>query len=459
MKLQRGSRLRLDTQLSTALPLTIRVTADGNADYDFTCFGLDGDGKLSDDRYMIFYNQTASPERAVTMTQSGGATVFTTALAQLPQKIQKLAFTVSIDGMSTMAGLRQCTVSLTQDGKEPLELSLTGNDFHAERAIIAIELYRKDDWRLAAVAAGFNGGLPDLLKSYGGVEADAPAQPKPTPTPAPIPQPAPKPQAYEMPPVIVPPVLAEMDAPKPAAPTGNPGGKISLEKKLAAAPKLVNLAKPIQVVLEKKKLSDTTARVALVLDISGSMMQRYRNGTVQTIVDKILPLAVQFDNDGALDFWYYGSEPKRMPAVTMQNYTSAVPREFERLMFDLGYGNEEPKVMRLVTEEYRDSKLPAYVIFITDGDVGNEKAIRKLITDAATLPIFWQFVGVGGKNYGILQRLDALAGRYVDNAGFFALDDFMRVPNDTLYSRLLSEFPRWLEDIRAKGMLSAGAMR
>ena len=44
--------------------------------------------------------------------------------------------------------------------------------------------------------------------------------------------------------------------------------------------------------LEKKNLTDTTARVALVMDITGSMYMAYKNGVVQEIVNKILPLAV-----------------------------------------------------------------------------------------------------------------------------------------------------------------------
>ena len=52
-----------------------------------------------------------------------------------------------------------------------LTLKLSGSDFHDERAIISIEIYRKDTWRIGAVAAGFDGGLRELLKSYGGEEA------------------------------------------------------------------------------------------------------------------------------------------------------------------------------------------------------------------------------------------------------------------------------------------------
>ena len=54
-----------------------------------------------------------------------------------------------------------------------------GQDFHSEKAIISIELYRKGVWRFAAVANGFNGGLGDLLRSYGGEELTAPPQPPP----------------------------------------------------------------------------------------------------------------------------------------------------------------------------------------------------------------------------------------------------------------------------------------
>ena len=41
----------------------------------------------------------------------------------------------------------------------------------------------------------------------------------------------------------------------------------------------------------------------------------------------------------------------------------------------------------------------------------------------------------------------------MDNAGFFALDDFQKVSNEELYARLLEEFPAWLEAIRKKGMI------
>lgn len=418
MNAQRGMRDKLEKHLDVQQDFTVLMQVLGNAVYDCSCFGLDAAGKLSDERYMIFYNQPEAPNNAVLFRQNDAQTEFRVNLSRLPETVHKLAFTVSIDGDGTMRDIITHTVSLAQRDKTAVHLALRGEDFQQERAVISLELYKKDgSWRFAAVGCGFNGGLGDLLRSYGGEEEGARTAPPP-PT-------------------------------QPPPPT-----KVSLEKKLEkAAPGLVSLAKPITVELEKRKLLDCVAKVALVLDISGSMSERYKNGTVQEIVNKILPLAVQFDADGELDFWYYGTTPKRMPAVNMRNYQNAVPENWKQLMKEVGGRNNEALVMWDIIGEYKTNKLPAYVVFITDGGISREAEIKKLLIEASRYPVFWQFVGVGGSKYGILERLDAMEGRFVDNANFFALDDFRTVGNSELYSRLLNEFPLWLQSIRHKGML------
>ena len=409
--MQRGFRDKLDKYLNPNQEFEVDIFNSGPAVYDYCCFGVDDNSKLSDDRYMIFYNQVRSPNGEISYSPSDGKAKFFLNLSKLPSSINKLVFTVSIDGNGKMGEIISHEFSISQENSSVIDMRLTGSDFHDEKAIISVEIYKKDSWRIACVASGFNGGLSELLKSYGGEEMKKP--------------PVPKPQ------------------------------KISLEKKLQeGAPQLVSLAKPLKVELEKRNLLDCIARVALVLDISGSMSGRYSNGTVQEIVNKILPLAVQFDDDGELNFWYYGSTPKRMNSVNMKNYRNAVPNDWKRLMDSLGYGNDEPKVMKEVLNEYRGSSLPAYVVFVTDGGVGSENAIKKLMIEASKQPIFWQFVGVGGYGYGVLERLDTMSGRYIDNANFFALDDFKRVENSELYSRLLNEFPQWLKEARNKGIIN-----
>ena len=170
MNLQRGMRDKLDKYLNTSQPIDVTMDVQGKAIYDFCCFGVDAAGKLSDDEYMVFYNQTSSPKNEIVYSLNGRAATFAVNLSKLPSTIQKLVFTVSIDGSGTMGDISSHTVKVRQGYGEYLELKLSGSDFRKERAIIAIEIYRKDVWRIAAVANGFNGGLGDLLRYYGGKE-------------------------------------------------------------------------------------------------------------------------------------------------------------------------------------------------------------------------------------------------------------------------------------------------
>ena len=410
----KGWKDKLENHVNLNENIFVDMKVKGNAEYDFCCFGVDGNGKLSDDRYMIFYNQKLSPNGEISVEDIPDGARYTLKLSAVPDFINRLVFTVSIDGNKTIGEMNSLETKVYQSGAKDIEMTLGGNDFSNEKAVIVMEIYRKDVWRIGCVASGFDGGLSALLKYFCGEEV----------------------------------VSEPVQEPVVAEPV-----KVSLEKKMEKAPELVSLVKPLVFELKKKNLETTVARVGLVLDISGSMVPRFKNGTVQSIVNKTLPLAVQFDDDGELDFWFYGTTARKMDSVNLKNYTTAVPEDWKHLMLDLGGRNNEPIVMRMVVDEYKDTKIPAYVLFITDGGVNQKKEIQNIITEASHLPIFWQFVGVGGKNYGILEKLDTMTGRYVDNAGFFALDDFKKVSNEELYARLLEEFPSWLEEIKKKGMI------
>ena len=410
----KGWKDKLENHVNLNENIFVDMKVKGNAEYDFCCFGVDRNGKLSDDRYMIFYNQKMSPNGEISVEDIPDGARYTLKLSAVPEFINRLVFTVSIDGNKTMGEMNSLETKVYQSGAKDIEMTLGGNDFSNEKAVIVMEIYRKDVWRIGCVASGFDGGLSALLKYFGGEE------------------------------VVSEPVQESVVA-EPV--------KVSLEKKMEKAPEIVSLVKPLVFELKKKNLETTVARVGIVLDISGSMVPRFKNGTVQSIVNKTLPLAVQFDDDGELDFWFYGTTARKMDSVNLKNYTTAVPEDWKHLMLDLGGRNNEPIVMRMVVDEYKDTKIPAYVLFITDGGVNQKREIQNIITEASHLPIFWQFVGVGGKNYGILEKLDTMTGRYVDNAGFFALDDFKKVSNEELYARLLEEFPSWLEEIKKKGMI------
>lgn len=150
----------------------------GAGEADFTCFGVDAAGKISDDRYFIFYNQNSSPDNAIVMTP-GAQTTFTVQMDCLPDQIQKLVIAVSTDG-GLIRDVSEGLISLRSGGNSA-DYRFSGMNFSQERALILCELYRKDGvWRYTVVSSGFNGGLDALLTHFGGQVAN-PQQPAPAP--------------------------------------------------------------------------------------------------------------------------------------------------------------------------------------------------------------------------------------------------------------------------------------
>jgi tellurite resistance protein TerA len=171
----RGQKGKLaDLGLGSAFTVEIDINAPGFT-VDVSCFGLDGADKLSDDRYMVFYNQLSSPAEAVRLSLGGGPARFQVNLDALPQSIAKLVFVAAIDGAQTMRALGSSSLTVGS----ALRFPWSGADFGDEKAVIVAELYRRDgQWRFGAVGQGFNGGLSALLKHFGGTEAGhAPSTP------------------------------------------------------------------------------------------------------------------------------------------------------------------------------------------------------------------------------------------------------------------------------------------
>lgn len=196
MDVQRGFRDKLEKYININAEFDVEMQMEGNAVYDYSCFGVDENGKLSDDRYMVFYNQLQSPKQELRFQQLQNGAKFTISLNELPASIHKLVFTVSIDGNETMGNIQAHKLKIKQGNSSAIALTLNGSDFQTEKAIISIEIYKKDVWRVAVVASGFNGGLADLLHFYGGEEV-SPEEPakkiveKPTQEPIVAPAPAP----------------------------------------------------------------------------------------------------------------------------------------------------------------------------------------------------------------------------------------------------------------------------
>ncbi|MFG3047908.1 TerD family protein [Streptomyces sp. NPDC048241] len=186
---QRGHKARIsDLTAGTDLYVGVQISAPGLT-FDISCFGLDADERLSDDRYFVFFNQPKSPEESIQLlgAQAGDTESFRITLDRIPAGIHKLSFTATIDGDGQMSRIAPGYLRIVAGGEEVARYSFTGAEFSTERAVMLGDLYLKDVWRFAAVGQGFDGGLEALLKNFGGEVAEeetpAPAQPEPA-TPA-----------------------------------------------------------------------------------------------------------------------------------------------------------------------------------------------------------------------------------------------------------------------------------
>ncbi|MFV0127917.1 TerD family protein [Streptomyces sp. HMX112] len=239
---QRGHKAKIsDLTPGTDLYVGVQIAGPGLT-FDISCFGLDAQERLSDDRYFVFFNQPASPEESIRLlgAQAGDTESFRVTLDRVPAHIDKLSFTATIDGAGQMSQIGPGYIRIVAGGDEVARYAFDGGEFSTERAVMLGDFYLKDVWRFAAVGQGFDGGLEALLKNFGGEVADEeppaqqpqavppsfapPAQATP-PAPAPGPVPgfgAPAPQAPQPAPSFGAPAAPAPQAPQPTPSFGAP---------------------------------------------------------------------------------------------------------------------------------------------------------------------------------------------------------------------------------------------
>ena len=443
MNLLRGQRFKLEqVGVNSKLKLEVDMILNSNFELDMSCFGVDENDNLSDDRYFIFYNQLSSPEGAI--KKENNKDTFYIDFSLLPKTIKKIILSISIDGNGNIKEvINEGTIKFSNEKEVVASFNFKGQEYTTEKSIVLLEIYLKDNiWRSNIIASGFNGGLGDILRNYGGEEA--------------------KPEE-KIEPVIVnaTPKEVKKEIPKNEETEQIKVNKGFLEKKkkvetivLEKAPHLIDLTKKVTVTLEKKNLQNVIAKVVVVLDRSGSMYRQYREGDVQRAMNKLLPIALMFDDDGELDAWAFAQKSIHLSSINLDNINDYLINEKDGWnRWDIGGVNNEPVVMEDIIDMYEKSNEPVYIIFISDGGIYKKGPIKKLLIKSSSKPIFWQFVGIGGSDYGILEELDTMKKRVVDNADFFAIDNIDALSDEELYEKLLNEFPKWLKEAKDKNII------
>ena len=230
----------------------------------------------------------------------------------------------------------------------------------------------------------------------------------------------------------------------------------------------LDLRKHMVLDLKKKKgIDGQKAAVVAAYDYSGSMEHLYKNGFVQRLTERLLPLGLAFDDNGEVDLFVFHSQAFQHPNnITLSNVDQIVS-EIQR-KYSFGGTNYAP-TLNMLLEEYSTTssgglfskpkrvakklEYPVYVIYITDGDNSDHSETEALIREASNHGIFFQFVGIGNASFTFLKKLDDLSGRSLDNANFAQFDDLDKVSDDELYNRLMEEFPGWISQARQKNLI------
>ncbi|PXX60434.1 stress response protein SCP2 [Nocardia tenerifensis] len=399
------------------------VSVRTEAAVDLSALLVTAAGTVRSDADFVFFNQPAAPGVVLRADDSAALEV---SFDEVPEEIDQLRAVVTLDDPGAVFGRYAAPVATVTDslGNVVYEYRIEGLD--TESVVIALELYRRGGgWKVRAVGQGYAGGFAALVTDHG-VRVDDPPAAQPL----------------------------ERSAERVRTVPGE--AALSFEKR----ERLDMRKRAVAKVLIDKGAWGIRARVVLVIDKTGSMHKQYRTEVVHRVVQRMIPVATQLDDDGSLEAYLYALSFAKLPDITV-----ARSEEWTRTFLHLGgvhegidYGeiggrNDELPVMRDIIASLRPGDGPTLVLFFTDGGFANKRDIGALMREASRLPAFWQFIGLGRANYGLLRSLDEMTGRIVDNAGFFALDDIDQVDDGELYARLLGEFPAWLRAAEAAGIL------
>lgn len=411
-------------------------------DVDASALLLADTGRVRGDTDFVFYNQPEHASGAVRhLGKDTTGDALRVDLARVEGAVERVVLAASVDG-GTFGQVPDLRLRVLDDasGAVVADFPMTAS---TETAFVSGELYRRGGaWKFRAIGQGYDSGLAGLATDFGidvGEPSAAPSAPVP-----PAPAPAPSEPAIRM-------TKGEERLP------------IDMRKRISMRKEQVAVS------LRKRGAADLKARVVLVLDASGSMTRLYDRGVVGQTVERMAAVAAQLDDDGEMQAWTFATHPARLPDLQLGDLPEWIrlhvrvgalrrQKNLEPGQIDMktvGFQNEEQKVIAQVLDHVRAEPLavPTLVLFFSDGGVTRDREIEQALRDAATEPVFWQFVGLGRAGFGVLERFDTLPGRAIDNVGFFSVPAIDQVSDSDLYDKLLGEFPDYVRAAQRMGLL------
>ena len=212
----------------------------------------------------------------------------------------------------------------------------------------------------------------------------------------------------------------------------------------------------VRFMLEKRSLPSITAEVVAVIDASLSMEQLYSGGAVQDALQRVVPVALNFDDNGDIPVYVFSDDfAKAAASLTRDNYADFVDQQvipiagwsgtqlagvLTATAADLGFvpaGGGDPS-------PHSTSGLPAIIYVFTDGENADVEPTADLLRalSRAGSAAYFNFIGIGDEPFAFLRRV----ADELPNVNFARVADMAATGGgDAIYDYLLpTELTDWL---------------
>ncbi|MEG6615771.1 TerD family protein [Peptococcaceae bacterium 1198_IL3148] len=186
INLQKGQKIDLTkgrtglTKVMIGLGWDVNNFDGADFDLDASAFLLDVNGKVSQEKDFVFYNNLKAEADCVIHTGDnltgageGDDEQIIIDFAKIPDRVQKVAITVTIYEAAARKqnfGMVHNAFARVVDANTNAEILRydLSEDYSVETALVICELYRHNgEWKFAAVGSGFQDGLAGLCRLYG----------------------------------------------------------------------------------------------------------------------------------------------------------------------------------------------------------------------------------------------------------------------------------------------------
>jgi hypothetical protein len=236
--------------------------------------------------------------------------------------------------------------------------------------------------------------------------------------------------------------------------------------------------KKVDLVFQKRSISNVKVQVGLAVDVSIKMRGHYENGSVQRVVERILAMALRFDDNGEMDMFAFDDRAQKIQSVKESEFANYVDRSIllspnvakwgdsklapllslvRTTWFNILPPSPHPMMARKILHNllksdeaneggFSGSRAAHSILLIASDGSGDDidqadKIIRASFNDQ--VPLYFAFIGIGDpKESFFMERL----AEFYPNVGYVSATDMALATDDQLYEAIITqELADWLK--------------